>query len=171
MHVEMRPGTRLHPGSHVFEVRRAWQRRENREPRLEQLVALDERPQILEVRLAPFRVDHEVAGDAIRQRARNLHALSGVIDGRVLLQTVEPFVCRSLESEKDIEVLRDRAPGLQKLRIARDQIDTALYENPPFPDAAAAQLLREREAARRVVPEQIVGDEDVVPRLGEVPAH
>ena len=87
------------------------------------------------------------------------------------MQTVEPFVGRRLEAEEDVEVLRDRAPGLEQLRVARDQIDTALHEDPPLPDAAAAQLLREREAARRVVPEQIVGDEDVVPRRGEVLAH
>ena len=116
-------------------------------------------------------IDHEVAGDAIPQRARNLHALSGLIDRRVLLQAGEPFVGRRLEAEKDVEVLRDRAPRLEQLRVARDQIDAALHENPPLPDAAAAQLLRQREAARRVVPEQIVGDEDVVPGRGEVPAH
>jgi hypothetical protein len=65
MHIEMRPWTRLQARPHVFEVRRAGQRRENREPGLKQSVPLDECPQTFEVRLAPLRVDHEVAGDAI----------------------------------------------------------------------------------------------------------
>ena len=46
--------------------------------------------------------------------------------------------------------------------MPRDEIDAALDQNPLLADAAAAQLERQRQAARRVIPEQIVGDEDVV---------
>ena len=46
--------------------------------------------------------------------------------------------------------------------MTRDQIDAALHEDPPLADAAPLQLLRQCQAARRVIPEQIVGDEDVV---------
>ena len=42
------------------------------------------------------------------------------------------------------------------------EIDAALHQDPRLADAAAPELVRQREAARRMMPEQIVGDEDVV---------
>ena len=52
--------------------------------------------------------------------------------------------------------------------MARDEIDAALHQNPALANAAALQFLSQREAARRVIPEQIVGNEDVVAHGGEV---
>ena len=46
--------------------------------------------------------------------------------------------------------------------MTRDQVDATLHEDPALADAAPFQFLGEGEAARRVMPEQIVGDEDVV---------
>ena len=60
--------------------------------------------------------------------------------------------------------LRDRPPRLEQLRVPRDEIDAALDQHPLLPDAAAPQLVGQREAARRVMPEQIVGDEHVIAR-------
>ena len=42
-----------------------------------------------------------------------------------------------------------------------DQIGAALHEDPLLADAAAPQLARQFQTARRMVPEEIVGDEDV----------
>ena len=47
-------------------------------------------------------------------------------------------------------------------RVARHGIDAALHENPLLADAAPPQLLRQLETARRVIPEEIVRDEDVI---------
>ena len=58
--------------------------------------------------------------------------------------------------------LRDRPPGFEQFGMARDEIDAALHQHPALADAAPAQLLRQRQTPRRVMPEQIVGDEDVV---------
>ena len=55
--------------------------------------------------------------------------------------------------------------------MPRDQIDAALHQDPLLADAAAPQLQGERQAARRVIPEQIVGDEDVVAAAGEDPGR
>ena len=66
--------------------------------------------------------------------------------------------------------LRERPPRLEQLRMARHQVDAALHENPLLADAAPPQLARQLEAARRVMPEQIVGDEDVVADRREVAA-
>ena len=52
--------------------------------------------------------------------------------------------------------------------MTRHQIDATLDENPALADAAPLQFLGEGETARRVMPEQIVGDEDVVPDGREV---
>ena len=46
--------------------------------------------------------------------------------------------------------------------MARDEIDAALNENPSLLDAAPSQLGRQLEAARRMMPEQIVGHEHLV---------
>src|SRR5688572_30819678 len=55
--------------------------------------------------------------------------------------------------------------------MARDEIDTALNENPPFPDPTALQLGRELQTPRRMMPEQIVGDEDLIANAREITAH
>ena len=54
--------------------------------------------------------------------------------------------------------------------MAGDEIHAALHENPPLADPPAHELMREREAPRRMVPEEIVGDEDVIAHGGEVAA-
>src|SRR5207253_4246366 len=46
----------------------------------------------------------------------------------------------------------------------------ALHEDPQLADAAAPQFARQLQAARRMVPEQIVGDEDVIAHRREVAA-
>jgi hypothetical protein len=43
-----------------------------------------------------------------------------------------------------------------------DQIRAALHEDPLLADSAAPQLVRKRQTARGVMPEEIVGDEDVI---------
>ncbi len=56
----------------------------------------------------------------------------------------------------------DRLPGLEQPGIPRHEVDPALDENPLLADAAPDQFLGQGLAAGRVMPEQIVGDEDVV---------
>ena len=101
---------------------------------------------------------------------RHLDPARGLIDGGILPQAVEPLVGRRLETEEDVEVPRERPPRLEQLGVARHQIDTALHQNPPLADAAPPKLLRQLQAARRMVPEQIVGDEHMVADRREVAA-
>ena len=65
-------------------------------------------------------------------------------------------------------VLRDRPPRLEQIRVTGHEIDAALRENPLLPDAAAFEFGGQREAASGVIPEEIVGDKDVVAHAGEV---
>jgi hypothetical protein len=53
----------------------------------------------------------------------------------------------------------------------RHQIGPALHEQPAFSNAAPLQLGRELEAASRLIPEQIVGDEHVRAGRLEIVAH
>ena len=134
VHVELRPPACLEPRPHLVEVGGPGEWRQDRKSGLEQPVPLDESPQPLEVGLAPCRIDHEVPGDAVPQRPRDFDTLQGVIDGRVLDETGQAFVSGGFEAEKDVEVPRDRAPGLQQIRMTRDEIDSALDQDPPFAD-------------------------------------
>src|SRR5262249_7403456 len=52
-----------------------------------------------------------------------------------------------------------------------DQIAPALHEDPALPDSTPLDLARELEAALRMVPEEIVDDEDVVAGRAEVVRH
>ena len=49
-----------------------------------------------------------------------------------------------------------------KSEMTRNEIDATLHQDPALADAAPFQFLGEREAARRVIPEQIIRNEDVV---------
>ena len=51
-----------------------------------------------------------------------------------------------------------------------DEIDAALHEDPVLADRPAPELVRQREAPRRMMPEEIVGDEDVIADRREVAA-
>ena len=132
---------------------------------------LDERPEPLEVLLPPRRIDDEVAGDAVLERSRDRNAVGGVIDGGVLDETFEAFVGGRFQPEEDVELVGDRPPGRQQIGMPRDEIDAALHQDPLLADAAALQFGGQRQAARRVIPEQIVRDEDVVADVGEVGGH
>src|SRR4029079_8808946 len=98
--------------------------------------------------LAPVRIDHEVAGDAVSEPPGHVDPFRRLRDCRVLDQAFQPLVGRRLEAEKNVEFARDRTPCLEQLGMARDEIDAALDEYPFLPDAAAAQFLRELETAR-----------------------
>ena len=148
----------------------ARQRGEDREARLVDLEPFDERPEPLEVGDAPRRLDHEVARHAVAGAAGDVDARGRMVDRRVLDEPLEPLVGRRLEPEEDVELPAERAPRLQQLRMASDKIHAALHEDPLLADAAAAQLARQLQAARGVVPEQVVGDEDVVPDGREIVA-
>ena len=52
--------------------------------------------------------------------------------------------------------------------VAADEVRARLDEDPALPDAALLQSLRELEAPLRMVPEEIVGDEDAVADRREV---
>ena len=134
------------------------------------MMTFDKCPQALEIALAPCRIDHEVAGHAVVQSPRHLDPERGLIDRRVLVEADEPLVGRRLKTEEDIEFACQRPPRLEKLGMAGDQIHAALHEYPPFADSAAPELMRQRKAPGRMVPEQIVGDEDVIAHGGEVAA-
>jgi hypothetical protein len=54
--------------------------------------------------------------------------------------------------------------------MPRDQIDAALHQDPLLADAPAPQLQGERAAPGGVVPEQIVGHEDLVAAACKIPA-
>jgi hypothetical protein len=58
--------------AHLLEVRRAGQRRENREPRLKELVPLDESPEPLEIAFLPRRIDDEIAGHTVAETPRHV---------------------------------------------------------------------------------------------------
>ena len=150
---------------------RAGQRRQDGEAGLEQLVPLDERPEPLEVGLGPRRVDDEVAGDAVAGRPRDLDAARGLVDRRVLRQPVEAFVGRRLEAEEDVEVLArcgrqaSSSSGWRATRSTRLWTSIHCLRMP-----RRRSSLRQLQAARRVVPEQIVGHEDVIADRREVAA-
>src|SRR5688572_12538480 len=55
--------------------------------------------------------------------------------------------------------------------MARDKIDAALDENPAFLDSTASQRGSELQAARRMVPKQIVSNEYLVANRFEIAAH
>ncbi len=116
----------------------------------------------------PRRIDDEVSGDAVAEAARDLDGLSRLPDGRVLHESLEPFVGGRFEPEENVEVARDRPPRLQQLRMPRHRIHPALHEHPRFPDPACAQRARQFQASRRVVPEEIVGHEHVAANGGQV---
>ncbi len=52
--------------------------------------------------------------------------------------------------------------------MTRNEIDAALHQDPALANAAALQFLSQREAARRVIPEQIIRNEDIVAHRREV---
>ena len=79
--------------------------------------------------------------------ARDLDAARRLIDGGVFHQAVEPFVGRGLEAEEDVEVLRNRPPRFEQLRMPGDEIGTALDENPLLAHAAPPQLVGQRKTA------------------------
>ena len=54
--------------------------------------------------------------------------------------------------------------------MARHKIDAALNEHPPLFDPAAPQLGSELQAARGMMPEQIVGHEHFVPDRRKITA-
>lgn len=144
---------------HLLEVRGTRQRREDGETRAAEIVGFHEAPQPLEVFLHPIRVDDEIPGDTVTQVPGNLHGLDSPVDRRVFHEAAEPFIGRRLQPEEDVEILCDRAPGLEELGMGRDEVRPALDEQPPLADSSTLQRDGELEAAGRVVPEQIVGDE------------
>src|SRR5262249_35141494 len=105
---------------------------------------------------------------AVAERARHLGRLDALVDLVVLLQPGQPLVRGRLEAEEDVEQLGDRPPRLEQLRVAGDEVGAALYQDPALLHAAAAQRVGQLEAARGVVPEEAVGDEDVGPGGGKV---
>ena len=113
----------------------------------------------------------EVSGHAVAVRARDVDAACRLVDGRVLaqrrraLRRSPPRARRRCRSPRAM-----RPPRLEQLGMPRHQIGAALHEDPLLPDAAAPQLARQLEAARRMVPEQIVGDEHVIADRREVAA-
>src|SRR5258705_13043736 len=105
MDVELGPGTGAKRAAHLLEIGGARQRREDREAGLKEAMALDERPEPLEVRFGPRRVDDEIAGHPVTVVPRDLDAADALLDRRILLQAVEPLVGGRLETEEDVEVL------------------------------------------------------------------
>ena len=95
-----------------------------------------------------------LAGDA--------NALAHPLDGRVLAQPGQAVVGRRFEAEEHVELAREGPPRLEQPGLPRHRVDAALHEHPLLAQAAPDQLRRQRLAARAVVPEQIVGDEDVI---------
>ena len=74
------------------------------------------------------------------------------------------------EAEEDVELTRDRPPGFEQIGMSGHEIDPRLHEDPILPDSACEQRFSQRPAARRVMPEEIVGDEDLAARRFEIPA-
>ena len=62
----------------------------------------------------------------------------------------------------------ERPPGFQQFGMSGDRVDARLHENPVFSEAPRHAGLGERAAARRMMPEQIVGDEDLISGCLEV---
>ena len=112
-------GARAAARPHLLEVGGAGQRRQDREARLEQLVALDERPQPLEVGLAPRRIDHEVAGDAVAEaRARRRCPRPSDRRSRPSSGPSSPSLVAASSPKKMSKSPRDRPPRLEQLRVA-----------------------------------------------------
>src|SRR5689334_5518487 len=170
MHVVLRPAypSKLRTG--LFEEVGARQRRQDREAGAAQVVLFDKSPQSLEIGLSPFGVNDELPGDAIAQRARDADCVERPSDGCVLDQAVEPFVTCRFETEKDVEILRDRPPCLKQFRMFRDEVSAALHEQPALANSALPKRMRELKAARRLIPEQIVCHEDIRARRLEIVA-
>ena len=62
----------------------------------------------------------------------------------------EPLVRRRLEPEEDVEVLRERSPRLEQLRVAADEVRPRLDEDPALPNDPAT--LQGRARARGCAP-------------------
>src|SRR5262249_59698374 len=107
-----------------------------------------------ELRLVPVRVHEEVPRHAVAEGARDPRRLDRRRDAGVLGDLREPRVRRGLEPEEDVEVLRDRAPGLEERRLAAGDVGARLDQDPALPDAARLQRKRELEAALGMVPEE-----------------
>jgi hypothetical protein len=127
----------------------------------------DEPPETLEIGLLPVRIDDEIAGHAVALLAGGFDGLDGSIDGGVLVQLLEPFVGGRFETEEDVEDVCDRPPRFEQLGVPRDQVGPALDEDPSLANPALLQRGRQLEAAGRLIPEQIVGNE-VRTRLGKI---
>ena len=162
VHVELRPFPGAQLRLHLREVGGTGQRRQDREADLPQALLRDERPQALELVLAPRGIDDEVAGDAEADLAGDANALPHPLDGRVLAQPGQAVVGRRFEAEEHVELARERTPGLEQRGLSGHRVDAALHEHPLLAQAAPDQLGRQRLAARAMVPEQVVGDEDVI---------
>ena len=128
-------------------------------------------PKTLEVDLVPVRVNHEVSGDAVAELARNRDSIDGAIDRRVLGERGEPVVRGRLESEEDVEITGDGPPGLEQFRMTRDQVDPRLHQHPVLANPSSPERLGEGAAARRVMPEEVISDEDLITGVGKVLGH
>ena len=149
----------------------ARQRRQDREPRLKQLVPLDEGPQPFEVRLAPRRIDDEVAGHAVAECAARRRCPRAVSSTVASLRQARRVPRRW--PPRGRRRCRTPARAAATPRAARDAARPGRRGSGPGSSACGcpgAELVRQREAARRVMPEQIVGDEDVVADRREVAA-
>ena len=112
----------------------------------------------------------KLPGDAVAEPPRHLDALRGLIDGRVLHQSASaprwspPRGRRRCRSRARSAATPRAAPdGARPDRRGSARASTAS-------GCRGAELARQREAARRMVPEQIVGDEDVIADRREVAA-
>ena len=122
---------------------------------------LHERPQVSKVFLVPFGIDDEIAGDAVPVFTGSSHRVDREIDGRVLRQTFESGVGGRFEAEENVEYVGHGPPGFEQFRVPRHQIRAALHQDPALPNPAALQLVSKGQTSRRLIPEEIVSDENM----------
>src|SRR6185295_628493 len=154
VHVVLEPGLPGERGRELLVQLRPGQRRQDGVAGALEAVPRDEGPELLEIFLAPVRVHEKVARDTVAHGARDSRGFDRGGNVVVLDDVRETVVGSGLEAEEDVEVLRERAPGLEQLRAAADDVGPRLDEEPALADSALLQSLRELEAPGRVVPEE-----------------
>src|SRR6185437_12575197 len=82
------------------------------------------------------------------------------VDGRVFHEAGQPFVGRRFEPEENVEVLGKWPPRLEQRGMGSDGVGAALYQDPPLSDSAPFERRGELQASLRLIPEEVVRDED-----------
>ena len=83
---------------------------------------LNEIPKLSEAVFVPVRIDDEVAGHTIAHPFRDGGRLHALANRRILGQALETGIRSRLETQEDIEVPSNSAPGLEEVSVLTNKI-------------------------------------------------